>query len=41
MAEFTKYPYRSEFPDSSETARRHQSLEDALYWARWTIRVRW
>jgi hypothetical protein len=34
MAEYKKYPYRSEFPDSSESGRSHQSLEDALEWAR-------
>lgn len=41
MAEFTKFPYRSEFPDSSERARNHQSLGDALWWARFTIDGRW
>jgi hypothetical protein len=41
MAEYRKFPYRSEFPDSSERARNHQTLEDALRWARWTIHSRW
>lgn len=41
MADYKKYPYRTEFPDSSESARSHQSLEDALHWARWTIYSRW
>jgi hypothetical protein len=34
-------PTRSEFTDSPETGRGHQSLEDALHWARWTILARW
>ncbi len=41
MAEHRKFPYRSEFPDSSERARKHQTLEDALHWTRWTIDSRW
>lgn len=41
MPEFKKYPYRSEFPDSAERWRNHQTLEDALQWARWTIHARW
>ncbi len=41
MAEYKKFPYRSEFPDSTETARNHQSLEDALSWTRWIIHSRW
>lgn len=41
MAEFKKYPYRSVFPDSSEGGRNHQTLEDALQWARWTLHSRW
>lgn len=41
MAEYRKYPYRSEFPHSSEDGRNHQTLEDALQWARWTIHSRW
>jgi hypothetical protein len=38
---FTKFPYRTEFPDSSERARNHQVLEDALLWARWTVDLVW
>lgn len=41
MTEYRKFPYRSEFPDSGEGARNHQTLEDALEWARWTIHSRW
>src|SRR5438128_809940 len=41
MSEYKKFPYRSEFPDSSESGRSHQSLEDALHWSRWTIHARW
>lgn len=41
MPEYRKFPYRSEFPDSSERARNHQTLEDALQSARWTIHSRW
>lgn len=41
MTEYKKFPYRSEFPDSVESARNHQTLEDALRWARWTIYSRW
>lgn len=41
MADYKKYPYRSEFPDSSEMGRNHQSLEDALDWARRVIHGRW
>jgi hypothetical protein len=31
---YIKYPYRTEFPDSSESGRNSQTLEDALQWAR-------
>lgn len=41
MPEFKKYPYRSIFPDSSENARNHQTLEDALQWARWMLHSTW
>lgn len=41
MKTYSKFPYRSEFPDSSESGRNHQSLEDALHWARWTILSVW
>lgn len=41
MPEYTKRPYRSEFPDSTEGARSHQSLEDALDWCRWVVHSRW
>ena len=41
VAEFKKYPYRSVFPDSSESGRNHQTLEDALQWSRWTLHSRW
>lgn len=39
MAEvaFKKFPYRVEFPDSSETPRNSQTLEDSLWWARFRI----
>lgn len=41
MADYRKFPYRSEFPDSSERPRNHQTLEDALQWARWRVHSRW
>lgn len=41
MPHYKKFPYRSEFPDSSEGARSHQTLEDALYWARWKVHRVW
>ncbi len=41
MREYTKRPYRSEFPDSTEGARSHQSLEDALDWCRWVVQGRY
>src|SRR5947209_8044425 len=41
MPEYTKFPYRSEFPDSSERPRNHQSLEDALDWSRRIVHSRW
>lgn len=41
MAEYRKFPYRSEFPDPSERARNHQTLEDALWWARWMVHRVW
>src|SRR5436305_10783496 len=41
MTTYAKFPYRVEFPDSSEDARRSQSLEDALSIARWTLHRVW
>jgi hypothetical protein len=41
MPEYKKFPYRLEFPDSEESARSHQSLEDALQWARWRLYSVW
>jgi hypothetical protein len=41
MPEYKKFPYRLEFPDSDESARSHQSLEDALQWARWRVHSVW
>jgi hypothetical protein len=41
MRTYTKFPYRSQFPDSSETGRNHQTLDDSLHWARWTIHSVW
>jgi hypothetical protein len=41
MKTYTKYPYRTEFPDSSERARNSQTLEDALQWARWVLHAVW
>jgi hypothetical protein len=38
---FTKFPYRTEFPGSSEQARNSQTLEDALSWARWVLHAVW
>jgi len=35
------YPYRTEFPDSSERGRNSKTLEDALYWARWHVHRIW
>ncbi len=37
MRTFTKFPYRTEFPDSSERGRNSQTLEDALSWGRWVL----
>jgi hypothetical protein len=37
MRTFTKFPYRTEFPDSSERGRNSQTLEDALSWGRWVV----
>jgi hypothetical protein len=34
MRTYTKYPYRTQFPDSSESGRNSQTLEDALCEAR-------
>lgn len=41
VPEFKKFPYRSEFPDPDERARSHQTLEDALGWARWQLYRVW
>ena len=41
MPEYKKFSYRLEFPDSDESARSHQSLEDALEWARWRVQSVW
>ena len=41
MNTYRKFPYRVEFPDSSESARNSQTLEDSLWWARWTINRVW
>ena len=38
---YTTYPYRVEFPDSSEGPRNCKSLEDALRWARWRAQSVW
>jgi hypothetical protein len=39
--EYTKRPYRSEFPDAEERPRSHQDLEDALQWCRWIVQARY
>jgi hypothetical protein len=41
MTTYTKFPYRTEFPDSSERGRNSKTLEDALRWARWTVYSVW
>lgn len=41
MREYKKFPYRVEFPSSSETSRNSQTLEDSLFWARWTLNRVW
>lgn len=41
MAGYKKFPYRVEFPDSSETPRNSQSLDDSIWWARHTIDSVW
>lgn len=41
MAEYAKRPYRSEFPDSTEPARSHQTLEEALDCCRWIVHARY
>lgn len=41
MRAYTKFPYRTEFPDSSESGRNSQTLEDALHWARWVLHAVW
>ena len=41
MRTYTKFPYRTEFPDSSESGRNSQTLEDALHWARWVLHAVW
>ena len=41
MTTYTKFPYRVEFPNSSEGTRRSQTLEDALNIARWTLHRVW
>lgn len=38
---YKKFPYRTEYPGSSERGRSTQSLEDALRDARWTIKAVW
>lgn len=41
MPEYSKFPYRTEFPDTSERARNHKTLEDPLFWALWTVHRVW
>ncbi len=41
LATYTTFPYRTEFPDSSERGRNSKTLEDALWWARWQVHSRW
>jgi len=41
MRTYTKYPYRTEFPDSSESGRNAQTIEDALQCARWVLHAVW
>ncbi|SRR6266542_3932877 len=41
MDGYKKFPYRVEFPDSSEYPRNSQTLEDALSWARWNLHRVW
>jgi hypothetical protein len=41
MKRYAKYPYRTEFPDSSEGGRNSQTLGDALSWARWHLYRVW
>lgn len=41
VAGYKKFPYRVEFPDSSERARNSQSLDDSIWWARHTIDSVW
>ena len=41
MATYTKFPYRTEFPDSVERGRNSKTLEDALHWARWHVHRIW
>lgn len=41
MTTYTKFPYRTEFPDSSEGGRNSKTLEDALSWARWHVHRIW
>ena len=41
MTTYTKFPYRTEFPESSERGRNSKTLEDALCWARWHVHRIW
>src|SRR3990172_7671764 len=41
MKSYSTFPYRTEFPDSSERGRNSKTLEDALWWARWQVQSRW
>jgi hypothetical protein len=38
---YTTFPYRTEFPDSSESGRNSKTLEDALSSARWHVHRVW
>jgi hypothetical protein len=38
---YKTFPYRTEFPESSECGRNSKTLEDALYWARWHVHRIW
>ena len=41
MTTYTKFPYRTEFPDSPERGRNSKTLEDALSTARWQVYSVW
>lgn len=41
MTTYTTFPYRTEFPDSSERGRNSKTLEDALATARWQVHRVW